>query len=179
MTMLEVFREHKQDVCAAWVELVLSTYSLDTKGFLRTKNDPFLNPVGDITRLCAGCLYDAMAGEDIDAAKLKDALERLVKLRAVQIFTASEALGIFYAFKSVVRSTLLPLMEKSGLTASYLEAESRIDTLALMAFDMYAKDREVVLENRVNEIKNQHAQLLRWAQTVDGSPVGGSGKTKL
>ncbi len=179
MNTLEVFREHKEALCAAWVEAVYSTYPLNTKGFLRTKKDPFLNPVGDMTHECAAFLYDAMAGEDLSDAQVGAGLERFVKLRAVQDFPASQGLGVLYVMKNLVREALLPKFEESGRLADYLEAESRLDTVALMAFDMYAKDREVLLEQRIKEIKNQHAQLVRWAQTVDGGPVGGSGEPKL
>lgn len=179
MTALDIFRENKESLCTAWVEAVYSTYPLNTKGFLRTKKDPFLNPVGDMTHECASFLYDAMAGEDLSDEQVGDGLARFVKLRAVQDFPASQGLGVLYLMKNLARGELLPKFEESGRLADYLEAESRLDTVALMAFDMYAKDREVLLEQRIKEIKNQHAQLVRWAQTVDGGPVGGSGGPKL
>lgn len=177
--MLQIFQENKDAVCAAWVEQVFSTYPLDTKGFLRTKKDPFLNPVGDMTHQCAVFLYDAMSGEDLPNEQVEDGLGRFVKLRAVQDFPASQGLGVIFVMKNITREILLPLFVKADRLPEYLEAESRLDTVALMAFDMYAKNRELLLEQRIKEIKSQHAQLVRWAQTVDGGPVGGSGKPKL
>lgn len=179
MDATALFAEHKDAVCAEWVTKVYATYPLDTKGFLRTQSDPFLNPVGDMTHECAQFLYAALSGADMDGNELESGLERFVRLRAVQDFSPSKSLAVLFVMKDIARELLLPQFEKTGLTAEYLEAESRLDTVALMAFDMYAKNREVLLEQRILEIKNQHAQLVRWAQTVDGGPAGGSGEHKL
>ena len=179
MNALEIFRRHRDELCAAWVDAVFSTYELDTKGFLRTKKDPFLNPVGDMTQQCARFLYDAAAGEDLTDEQVRDGIARLVKLRAVQDYPASHGLGVLFLMKNILRGKLLPLFAQADMLPGYLEAESRLDTVALMAFDLYTRDRELVLEQRIKEIKNQHAQLVRWARTVDGGPVGGSGEPKL
>lgn len=179
MNTLETFREHRKTIVAQWIEAVFGTYPLDTNGFLRTKEDPFCNPVGEITTTVAGHLYDAVAGEHILADRVREALERFVRLRSVQDFPPSQGLGVIYVLKPLLRATLVPLFEAGGSMAEYLEAESRLDTLALMAFDMYLASRETLTEQRIAEIRNQHAQLVRWARTVEGSPVGGPGGKKL
>lgn len=171
--MLTLFREQRQTVVSAWVDSVYATYPLDTTGFLRTKEDTFGNPVGEITTTMAGYLYDAVAGEHIIEDRVRESLERFVKLRSVQDFTPSQGIGVFYLLKPLMRVHLLPKMQAAGKLADYLEAESRLDTLALMAFDMYISSREMLAEMRIKEIKNQHVQLVRWAQHVEGSPVGG------
>ena len=48
-----------------------------------------------------------------------------------------------------------------------------MDSVTLLAFDLYSAARETLEETRIAEIRNQHAQLVRWAQSVDGSPVSG------
>jgi hypothetical protein len=58
----------------------------------------------------------------------------------------------------------LPACLQEGLLDEYLEAESRLDTAALLACDMYVASRERIFEERIGEIKRQHAQLVRWAQ---------------
>lgn len=179
MNILATFREHRQPIVNAWVDAVYATYPLDTTGFLRTKEDAFCNPVGEITTSMAGYLYDAVAGEHIIEERVRDSLERFVKLRSVQDFSPSQGIGVFYLLKPLMRGTLLPLCEAAGQNAAYLEAESRLDTLALMAFDIYISTREKLSEMRIKEIKDQHAQLVRWAQHVEGSPVGGPGGKNL
>ena len=46
-----------------------------------------------------------------------------------------------------------------------------IDSLTLLAFDMYMENREILAESRITEIRNQHAQLARWAQQLEGGNV--------
>ena len=92
-------------------------------------------------------------------------------LRAVQTFLPSQGMLVFYLLKPILRKHILPLMKGEKELHEYLEAESRLDTIALLAFDIYMKSRETVAENRIQEIKNQHAQLVRWAQRVGGSPL--------
>lgn len=164
MNVQNIFREHKKRIVEQWVETVFNGYPLDTTGFLRTKQDAFCNPVGEITNTVAGYLYDAAAGEHIISEKLQDALTRFVRLRSVQDFAPSKALGVIYMFKQSMRTALLSLFASQGRLEEYLEAESRLDTLALMAFDIYLASREILAEQRIREIRDQHSQVVRWAQ---------------
>ena len=105
--------------------------------------------------------------------KIKHALDRFVRLRAVQQYTPSQGLGVFFLMKPLLREHILPLCREKEDLAEYLDAESRLDSVTLLAFDLYSAARETLAETRIAEIRNQHAQLVRWAQSVDGSPVSG------
>ena len=167
MNINNVFQTHRDALLRRWTEAVFATYPFETKGFLRTKTDPFGNPVANMTREAAATLYDAVAGGDAEPETTKAALDRFVKLRAVQDFTPSQALGIIFLLKPLMRELILPTMQGQGSLAEYLEAESRLDSLCLLAFDMYVHDREIVALNRINETKNRYAQLERWAQRIE------------
>lgn len=131
-----------------WTEAVYSTYPFETTGFLRTKQDAFGNPVANMTKEAAGTLYDAVAGEEVEVATVKNALERFVKLRAVQTFTPSQGLGVFYLMKPLLRERILPELAEQGELDAYLTAESRLDSLALLAFDIYTAARETLAESQ-------------------------------
>ncbi len=164
MAILHIFKDHKTAIVQEWIEAVFNSYPLDTTGFLRTKHDDFCNPVGEMTNTIANNLYDAAAGEQVDEETLKQALMRFVRLRAVQNFPPSQGIGILYVFKQIFREKLLPICKKYAQIDAYLEAESRIDTLALMALDIYMDSRETLAEQRIKEIRDQHSQVVRWAQ---------------
>lgn len=170
MKALKLFRTYKKDVTDAWTEAVFATYPLETTGFLRTRRDPFSNPVAHMTREAADILFDAMIGEDVSPAQVKAALERFVKLRAVQKFAPSQNMAVFYLMKPILREKVLPELRLKGQLDAYLAAESRLDSLALLAFDIYTRARETVAEARIREIRNQHAQLARWAQRLEDGP---------
>lgn len=167
MDALAIPRSHKKEVADKWAEMVFATYPLETAGFLRTRNDPFTNPVAHMTRRAAGVIYDAIAGEEIDRQEVKDAIERFIRLRAVQKFAPGESMAVFSALKPLLREAILPEMLRAGQLDNYLNIESRLDTIILLAFDMYMKARETLAESRIREIKNQHAQLARWARRLE------------
>lgn len=167
MDAIDIMREKRAEIVNRWSEAVFATYPLETKGFLRTKHDPFANPVAHMTREAANILYDAMIGEEVDPVSVKAALDRFIKLRAVQKFNPGESMGVFYLMKPIIRELLLPEMRAKGQLDIYLETESRLDTLVLLAFDMYVKARDTVAELRIKEIKSQYAQLERWAQSLE------------
>lgn len=54
----------------------------------------------------------------------------------------------------------------------YLAVESRVDSLGLMALDLYAGDREKVFNLRVEEIKRSQSQVVRWATLRQGAADG-------
>lgn len=170
MDLRDMLRESKKEITSRWVEQVFATYPLETTGFLRTRNDPFTNPVAHMTREAGAILYDAMIGEEVEPQAVRAALERFVKLRAVQTFDPAKSMAVFYLMKPLLREVILPKMLEAGWLSDYLEIESRLDTLALMGFDIYSKARETVAESRIREIKNQHAQLARWAQKLEAGP---------
>lgn len=172
MKALDILRTHKKDVTAKWVESVFATYPLETTGFLRTKNDPFTNPVAHMTREAAGILYDAMIGEEVEPEQVKGAIERFVKLRAVQKFSPGQSMAVFYVMKPILREAALAEMRDKGQLDFYLAAESRLDTLALLAFDIYMRARETLADSRIKEIRNQYAQLKRWAQQLETGTNG-------
>ncbi len=164
MNTLEIFRQKKNAVVNAWVESVFNAYPLDTKGFLRTKKDDFCNPVGEITHTMGNYLFDAAAGEHILEDRLQNALVRFVKLRSVQDFTPSQGLGVIFSFKQIFRTTFLEDCKQKGSIEDYLEAESRIDTLCLMALDLYVESRDTIAQQRITEVRKGHSQIVRLAQ---------------
>lgn len=167
MDALDILRSHKKAVVEKWVEAVFSTYPLETIGFLRTRNDPFTNPVAHMTRQAASAIFDAVIGEHIEQDKIKAAVERFIKLRAVQKFSPGESMAVFYLMKPVLREVALPEMLSRGQIDAWLEMESRLDTIGLLAFDIYVNARDTLAEARIKEIKNQHSQLAKWAQRLE------------
>ena len=159
MNALVILRDLKKETVDGWVEAVFATYPLETTGFLRTKNNPFTNPVAHMTREAADILFDAIIGEDIETDKVAGAIERFVKLRAVQKGEPSKSLGVLYVMKPILRKTALPAMRKANLLSEYLECESRLDTVALLAFDIYMRARETLAESRIREIKTSMPSL--------------------
>ena len=95
-----------------------------------------------MTKEAAGLIYDVIAGEHVTPQKIKHALDRFVRLRAVQQYTPSQGLGVFFLMKPLLREHILPLCQEKEDLAEYLDAESRLDSVTLLAFDLYSAARD-------------------------------------
>lgn len=174
MSITELCNERRDALLPRWTELFFAAYPLTSPGFLRTQTDPFANPVGRIVRESLPVLYDAAAGNDADPDAVNRALADLMRLRAVQDMSPSQAIGPIFLLKTLLREAVLPDVLRQGSDDTkdsgraahlneYLAAESRVDSLGLMALDLYAGDREKVFNLRVEEIKRSQSQIVRWA----------------
>ncbi|MBI4795270.1 MAG: RsbRD N-terminal domain-containing protein [Deltaproteobacteria bacterium] len=85
----------------------------------------------------------------------------VIRIRALQDCSPSQALAFIFLLKNVVREELAEDFEKQNLTAELMELDSRIDGLSLLGFDVYTRRREKLCELRVNEVKNRVSGLLR------------------
>lgn len=160
--MQQVFAARKEEAVRRWSEAIFALYPFETTGFLRTQKDRFANPVGHATEVAAGMLFDAISGQDVAGDAMLSSLGEMIRIRAVQDLTPAKAVGALYLLKPILRDMFLTQALSTGKLEHYLGAESRLDTLALMAFDLYMADKEVVYAARVTEQKRRTAQLERW-----------------
>ena len=128
-----------------WVERTLTSYPAQTLPFLSGEEDPFRNPVGHTLRKNLATLVHELLGS-MDKDRIAEALDALVRMRAVQNFTAADAVRFVFGLRAVMQ-------ERSGAVPESLQ--SRIDELALMAFDQYMRCREQIFELRVNELRSR------------------------
>jgi hypothetical protein len=164
-----ICRAEREQILEEWRSAVFATYPLDTSGFARTREDRFGNPAGHAVREALESMYDAVGGEPVSEGDLRLSMEMFIKLRAVQDFTPVQALGVIYLLKPLLRKRLLPACLREGLLDAFLEAESRLDSSALIAFDIYTAGRTRIFEERMGEIRRQYAQIARWAQKAEGA----------
>ena len=127
-----------------WFARTAEAYPALTTQFLSAEPDRFRNPVGHALRENLGALTGELFGA-MDAGKIAAALDGILRIRAVQDFTPSQAVGFMFLLKPIVRELA------AGDDPSALER--RIDQLALAAFDVYMQCREQLSEIRVNEVK--------------------------
>ena len=158
----------QQAVLDAWFDLILGTYSENTAVLWKKRDDPFANPVrhrfeagmrGIVVGL-AGC------GDCPQAEVFAPMLDEIVRVRAVQDFTPSQATAFIYLLKKAVRETLWEKVVEHDLFVELLALESAIDVLALLAFDIYCQCRAKIVELRITQIKKQYDRLLKRANLV-------------
>jgi hypothetical protein len=166
-------------VIGRWKELVAATYPDDYAQFLGRERDRFDNPVGHAVGQSVESLFDGiLAGRE--TSELLGAVDEVVRIRAVQDFSASQAVSFLFLLKRIIRDELAGAAGKPTWPLEALELEARIDALALAAFDIYVLCRERIFQLRADELKRSTHQLLKRVRgvveetgTESGSPVKG------
>ncbi len=120
----------------------MQSYPSAALPFLAGQDDPFRNPVGHTLRQSLTSLFEQLQG-DMDANGIAPALDAIIRIRAVQDLTPSQAVEFLFLLKPIMRE-LAPEQDQVRLA-------DRIDRLALMAFDKYMQCREQVAEVRWSE----------------------------
>jgi hypothetical protein len=125
----------REAVARKWLEATLATYPAETSRFLLEDKDPFRNPVGQAFKEALPMLVEEVLGA-MDAARVDEALGRIVRIRAVQDLTPARAVSFVFLLKPILRDPA---------------REGRVDELALRAFDLYMQCREKIWEIRARE----------------------------
>ena len=170
MDLQELLRSRKSEVAEVWSDLTLRTYPATTAGFFIGEKDPFRNPVGGTVRRCVATLLDGLLG-DTDESSVVEALDGIIRLRAVQDFTPGQAVGFVFLFKSAVRDVLADTLAACP-PEQERELGERLDSLAMRAFDVFTACRQRLFELRANEAKARVHSLLKRAGVLDDEPVG-------
>jgi hypothetical protein len=159
--MLQLPQEKQVAILDRWRELILSSYPADAAAFFGRQKDRFANPVGEAIRRGTAVLLGGMlADESPSSAPMTEALDALVRIRAVQDFTPAQAVAFVFRLKQAFREVLAPPPREGDFPA---ELDARVDGLALAAFDHYTRCREQIYDIKVREIRNRTARRFTRA----------------
>jgi hypothetical protein len=156
MELKEALTGKKQAIVALWIERTLDSYS--SPGFFKKATDPFANPVGSNISTGLTRLFEALLSGS-DAAGYADSLDQVVRIRAVQEFSPSQAMAPFLELKWVIRQIFSGDKATKPLLNSLDHLDCEIDRIALTAFDVYSACREQLYRNRVQELKSGRSIL--------------------
>ncbi|OEU70387.1 MAG: RsbT co-antagonist protein RsbRD, N-terminal domain containing protein [Desulfovibrio sp. S3730MH75] len=175
MNLEEMLLEKKGVLTKKWFDLVLSSYPEATQKIWKSNSDRFTNPVGITTQRVTKELFDLIIEwKDVDA--IAKTIEDLIKIRAVQEFAPSRALSFVFLFKKLLRDEFMQALKKEGRLDELLAFETRIDNLGLIAFDIYTKNRDLVTQMRIEEVKRSHHMLLRRVNEIEDASAKGAGQ---
>lgn len=168
LKLVDYLNLEQKAVLDQWFDLILGTYAENTAVLWKKRDDPFANPVrhkfeAGMRGIVVGL---ATCGPVPDAATFAPLLDEIVRVRAVQDFTPSQAIAFIFLLKKAVRETLWSKVIENDLFVELLALESAIDVLAQLAFDIYCQCREKIAGLRVNQVKKQYDRLLKRANLV-------------
>jgi hypothetical protein len=158
--LLEALAAKKGAILDAWLARTLQSYPEHTSRFLSRETDPFRNPVGRTLAEAFSALFDRLV-EGADGATLSRVMDPILRIRAVQDFSAGQAVAFVFLLKTVVREALKHEIQDDPGGDSLAVVEARIDEMALLAFDLFMQCREQLYRVKANEAKRRLFVLER------------------
>ena len=165
MKLEEILTQKAPAVIKTWIRMTLDTYPTNAKRFLNEQKDPFANPVGHtLSQEMENIYLELLKG--LNPETVSSFLDYLIKIRAVQDFSPSQAVAFIFLLKKAIREVLKKEIQENRLQEECMDFETRIDELALLAFDIYMTHKKKLYEIRANQAKNQVSKLLEQAGLI-------------
>ena len=135
----------------------------------KSQKDPFANPVGGTFKRGLEAVFDILVnGWDQEA--VSSFLDPLIRIRAIQDFSPSQAVGFIFMLKTIVRDVLKKSKQNGYELQELLEFESKIDELGLAAFNIYVDCREKIYELQASEMRKTTFSAFERAGLVSDIP---------
>jgi len=155
----ELLNKKKQVIINNWVETILNSYPAEAGNFLKLKKNQFSNPIGYTITTNAEKIFDELINKR-DFENIKSLLNEVVKIRAVQSFSPSQAVSFLFDLKKAIRDELKVELVEKNISDELIIIESLIDQIMLLGLDLYMESREKVFKIRVNEIKSRSYKAI-------------------
>jgi hypothetical protein len=151
MKLSEILLGKKDKILSVWINRTLDSYS--SSGFFKKASDHFANPTGtNIKEGLARVLDLLLDGADLD--EFTAPLDQVIRIRAIQQFSPSQAVVPFLELKWVIRQVLSGDKKITLPDVDMDDLDCEIDRVALAAFDIYTQCREQLYEVRIKELKS-------------------------
>jgi len=158
--------KRQKTILGKWFNSIMDTYPADGARAFKQDKDRFSNPVGYTISQEIKTLYEAVL-DDRDSDGVRTSLDNIVRIRAVQDFTPSQAVSFIFLLKKIVREELESEIRENRLLKELLKFESQVDELALLAFDLYVGCREKIYELTVNEVKAEREMVYKLLERTN------------
>ena len=172
MSLNKLLSDRKKEILKKWQQEIFQIYPADAIRFLTSETDQFNNPVGYSVREYSSSLFtEIMSENEISAEKITPMLDEMIRIRAVQDYSPSDALKYLYDLKKVIAIEVKDTMEPdNNLYYELVTLYNKIDKVILIAFDIYSKCRDKLSEIKVQTAKNQVSGILRRSDLISEIP---------
>ena len=168
LAIQDLLKKNKAAILERWFHLILETYPTNTAAMMRKDKNQFTNPVGSTFSREIQVLFKNIC-EGSQDEKCQASLDSILKIRSVQDFSPSKAVGFIFLLKRAIGETLKNDICKESVMDEWLKFQSRIDDLALQAFDIYMDCREKICEIRINQAKTEREMAFRMMERMTPS----------
>jgi len=157
MELKQVLKKNKESYIKKWFHATIDTYPQQTAKFLGKDSNRFDNPVGATTHETIEDVFNLIL-EDFNQEMLEKALDPVIRIRAVQAFSASEAVSFVFALKGIGENIIDANLIR--------EFDKLVDKIALAAFNRFMKCREEIFLLKATESKRRIHRAFERAGLV-------------
>lgn len=153
MTLKQTLTRNHDLLLKKWFKATIDTYPPESARILGKDADRFDNPVGSVTRETLEEVLHLLTSE-YTSDTLEKALDPVIRIRAVQAFSAAEAVSFIFFLKNIGESVMDP--------AHTREFDRMVDQVVLAGFNRFMKCREDIFLLKATESKRRiHAAFER------------------
>jgi hypothetical protein len=172
MRLNNLLAQRKTAIIKNWFTLAVETYPPDTASFLKKQKDPFANPVGRTISLGLEALFNELLKvKEIDYEITTSFLDPIIRIRAIQNFSPAQAISFIFLLKKAIRKNIKKEVSEEQLFRELLMFESKIDRMAMIAFNLYMECKEKIYDLKANEMRNTTYKAFKRAGLVREMPV--------
>ena len=154
----EVIKKNKQTIVAQWFKATIETYPPESARVLGKDANRFDNPVGAVTRESLEDILTILSESDYTLETLEKALDPIMRIRAVQAFSAAEAVSFIFKLKQIGEG----LMDSAHIR----DFDQMVDKVALAGFNKLMKCKEEVFLLKATESKRRIHKAFERAGLV-------------
>jgi len=157
MELKQILEKNKALFVKKWFQATIDTYPAQTSRILGKDSNRFDNPIGAVTHETIEDVFTLIV-EDFNQEMLEKKLDPVIRIRAVQAFTASEAVSFVFALKKIGEDILDDSLIR--------EFDKLVDKIALAAFNRFMKCREEIFLLKATESKRRIHRAFERAGLV-------------
>ncbi|WP_300464995.1 RsbRD N-terminal domain-containing protein [Desulfobacula sp.] len=146
MKLKQAVKKNKELFIKKWFQATINTYPAQSAKFLGKDANRFDNPVGATTHETIEDVINLVL-DDFNQETLEKALDPVIRIRAVQSFSASEAVSFVFALKKIGEDILDDSLIR--------EFDTLVDQIALASFNKLMKCKEEIFLLKATESKRR------------------------
>ncbi len=171
-SLKDFISQYASELRKLWLDSVLDSYPPETARLLRSQKDQFANPVGYTLRTVIEDVVEGLS-TGAEAGELASAIYPLIRIKAVQDFSPSEAVSSVLKLGHAVRELLAAKTPSSGGGGNVLgELDPVIEEMLCLCFDLYVDCRQKLSDIKEEELKRNLYMLLKKADLVESNIRG-------
>ena len=161
MDIKQTLKKNKLSFINKWFQATIDTYPAQTAKVLGKDANRFDNPVGAVTRETIEDVFNHIL-ENHTQESFEKKLDPIIRIRAVQAFSASEAVSFVFKLKPIGKA----LLDDSF----HPEFDRLVDMIALASFNRFMKCKEEIFLLKATESKRRVHRAFERAGLVAELP---------